>query len=119
MANSPANPENRPLTTDDEMRREDPHREQSAAQTNAAADVSSDDAVRPTLLELPATGYPPFEQPLTNWFRERYRRDPTERELGALMTAMNERDAPPPREGPRPDLEGWSTDVSAPPASRR
>ena len=119
MAKRPANLEDRPLKTEEEVRRKDQYRPPPAAQANAAPDDSSDDGAGSMLLELPARGYPPYEQPLTDWFRQKYRRDPTERELGALMAAMNERDAPPPREGPKPDLEGWSTDVSTPPAPRR
>ena len=119
MAKHPANLEDRPFTTGDEVRHNGLQRQQPGIQADAAADGNPDDGAHPTSQELPATGYPPFEQPLTDWFRERYRREPTDRELGVLMAAMNERDAPPPRDGLKPDPEGWRTDVSAPPGSRR
>ena len=125
MSQRPASRENRPFKPSDEQRAplspDQRRMETTAPQTErrlqGAGETGAEDSAQ--LLELPAAGFPPFEQPLTDWFRDKYRRDPTERELGAMMAAMNERDAPPPREGPKPDLKGWRTDLSAPPASRR
>jgi hypothetical protein len=70
-------------------------------------------------IELPVEGYPYSEQSLTDWFRRRHARDPSTRELGALQVALAQRDSTPPHEGPNADLEGWRTDLSAPPADRR
>jgi hypothetical protein len=137
MANRPThNDKDATLRAEEEVRRRDPHSAPPAAtadaddpqaspspdrsrKADALPDEHSGDAARAPLLELPAVGFPPFEQPLTDWFHQKYRRAPTERELGAMMAAMNERDAPGPRVGPKPDLEGWRTDLSAPPAPRR
>jgi hypothetical protein len=71
------------------------------------------------MIELPAPGYPISEQSLTDWFRQRYGRTPSERELGSLMAAMAERNSTPPHEGPRADLEGCQTDPAAEPPARR
>jgi hypothetical protein len=62
------------------------------------------------MVELPAPGYPMSEQSLTDWFRQKYGREPTEREIGALMSAMADRESTPPHEGARAEPEGWRTD---------
>jgi hypothetical protein len=58
-------------------------------------------------LEVPAPGFPPSEVPLRAWFRQRHGRDATELEIGALMQAMAEREAPPRPEDPHPEPGGW------------
>lgn len=68
--------------------------------------------------ELPAEGYPIAEVAVTDWFRGRYGRAPTERELGAVMGAMAQREATPPRRGPDADPQGWAVFPPAP-ATRR
>ena len=88
-------------------------------EADAANDQHSADSGPAMLSELPAVGFPPFEQPLSEWFRQKHRREPTELELGAIMAAMNERDAPEPRVDPKPDPEGWRQGISTPPATRR
>lgn len=69
--------------------------------------------------DLPARGYPPFEQSVADWFYQKYARAPTERELGLLMSAMAERDATSPRTGPNADAQGSHSDPSAAPTTRR
>ena len=69
--------------------------------------------------ELPAAGYPPSEQALTDWFRRTHGREPTELEIGRIFAEMAQRDATPPHDGPHSDAEGWRVDPVAPPATRR
>jgi hypothetical protein len=57
-------------------------------------------------MELPAPGFPASEQDLSDWFRTKHGREPSERELGALMAAMAQREATPPHNGARVDLDG-------------
>lgn len=70
-------------------------------------------------MELPVLGYPINEESIISWFQQRYHRAPTSQETGAIMDAMAQREATPPVEGPIADAQGWTTDVSAPPADRR
>jgi hypothetical protein len=72
-----------------------------------------------TPVDLPVPGYPYSEQALTAWFQQTKGREPSDREVGALMNAMAQRDATPPHQGPEPDPHGWATTPSAPPATRR
>lgn len=70
-------------------------------------------------IELPAPGYPYSQEAVRSWFRSTYSRVPSERELGALMNAMAQRDFTPPHVGPEADPHGWETTPSGPPATRR
>ena len=40
---------------------------------------------KPAAMDLPAPGYPVSEEAVGHWFRQRYQRQPTEQELGAIM----------------------------------
>jgi hypothetical protein len=71
------------------------------------------------MVELPAPGYPISEQSLIDWFRQKYGREPTEQEVGALMSAIAERESTPPHEGPQADPKGWRTGPGATPDTRR
>jgi hypothetical protein len=57
----------------------------------------------PAVTELPVPGYPISEAAVGDWFLRTYGREPTERELGAVMDAMARREATPPVEGPVED----------------
>jgi len=70
-------------------------------------------------MQLPARGYPMSEQAVSEWFRQTYRREPAELEVGAIIDAMARRETTPPEVGPRAEPEGWSTGVATPPATRR
>jgi hypothetical protein len=75
----------------------------------------------PAPSELPAEGYPYSEPGLRDWFRRTYAREATERELGALMSAMATRDDKAGPGEPRPEPGGWRVEpVAAPdPPGRR
>jgi hypothetical protein len=70
-------------------------------------------------MELPVPGYPVNEESVISWFRQRYKREPTTQETGAILDAMAQRDSTPPLSDSVEDPRGWTTDVSAPPADRR
>ncbi len=70
-------------------------------------------------LELPATGYPISEEAAEHWFRDRYWREPTEQEIGAIIGEMAQREATPPHDGPNASAGGWVVGPSAAPATRR
>ena len=70
-------------------------------------------------MELPVAGYPISEEAVVNWFQETHGRAPSELETGAIMDAMARREAAAPAEIPASDPQGWRTDQSAPPATRR
>ena len=57
-------------------------------------------------MELPAPGFPASEQDLTDWFRKKYGREPSDRELGVIMAALAQRESTPPHDRPNADLEG-------------
>ncbi|MGE0224353.1 MAG: hypothetical protein AB7F35_07665 [Acetobacteraceae bacterium] len=59
-------------------------------------------------MELPALGYPPTEEAVTDWFVRTYGRPPNEGETGAILDAMARRDSTPPQTGPVADPRGWS-----------
>jgi hypothetical protein len=54
-------------------------------------------------MELPAAGYPISEDAVTHWYEQTYQRLPTDGEMGAILSAMAQRDATSPRIGPAPD----------------
>jgi hypothetical protein len=62
---------------------------------------------RPVPAELPAPGYPVSEEAVEYWFRGRYGCAPTEQEIGAIIGAMAQREATPPRRGPDASAHGW------------
>lgn len=70
-------------------------------------------------LQLPVAGYPISEDAVAHWFRQTYRRPPTDKELGAIIDAMAERETTPPHVGPHSEADGWKLGPSAPPAGRR
>ncbi|HET8995477.1 MAG TPA: hypothetical protein VFN42_02305 [Acetobacteraceae bacterium] len=70
-------------------------------------------------LQLPVDGYPISEDAVAHWFQQTYRREPTDLELGAIISAMAERETTPPHVGPHAEPEGWKVGPSAPPADRR
>jgi len=70
-------------------------------------------------VQLPVPGYPISEDAVAHWFQQTYGRQPTDRELGAIIDAMAERETTPPHVGPHADPEGWKIGPSAPPATRR
>lgn len=59
------------------------------------ADITQNEAMR---VELPARGYPPSEEAVSNWFRARFGRDPTELALGVIIGAMEQREATKPQD---------------------
>jgi hypothetical protein len=69
--------------------------------------------------ELPSPGYPPSEDAVSHWFRDRYGRTPSEQEIGAILGEMAQREATPPHRGPRATAHGWVVGPYATPASRR
>lgn len=71
------------------------------------------------MIELPAPGYPLSEQSLIDWFRQKYGREPTEREVGTLMSAMAEQGSTPSDEGPQADPEARQTDPGVAPTTKR
>lgn len=76
------------------------------------------DAAPPAVTELPVEGYPVAAEAVTEWFRRRHGRLPTEQELGAIMLAMAQRETTPPvREAPH--LDGWTAYEGIPAATRR
>jgi hypothetical protein len=68
--------------------------------------------------ELPAPGYPASEEAIENWFHDRYGRAPTERELGAIIGEMAQREATAPNRGPDAVPQGWVIGPETP-ATRR
>jgi hypothetical protein len=70
-------------------------------------------------VQLPVPGYPMSEQAVTDWFRLTYHREPSELEVGTIIDAMARREVTLPEVGPRAEPDGWSTGISAPPATRR
>lgn len=76
------------------------------------------DKITPTTKDLPALGYPVSEEAVEHWFRQRHGRAPTERELGAIIGEMAQREATQPHRGPDADPQGWLTFPPAP-ATRR
>jgi hypothetical protein len=46
-----------------------------------------------TEVELPARGYPPSEEAVSNWFGGRFGHELTELELGVIIGAMAQREA--------------------------
>jgi hypothetical protein len=85
-------------------------------QAELAAGSEADSAAPP---QLPVAGYPISEEAVTYWFQHRYEREPTDRELGAIIDAMARREATPPHSGPESEPLGWTVGPSAPPADRR
>lgn len=75
-----------------------PGRPQTAPRTNEAD----------TTLQLPVAGYPISEDAVAHWFQNTYQRRPTDRELGAIIDAMAQREATPPHAGPNSEPEGWT-----------
>ena len=69
---------------------------------------------KPAAMDLPAPGYPVSEEAVGHWFRQRYQRQPTEQELGAIMGEMAKREATPPHRGPDADAQGWATGPAVP-----
>lgn len=61
-----------------------------------------------TTLQLPVAGYPISEDAVADWFQRTYQRAPTDRELGAIIDAMAQREATPPHVGPNSEPEGWT-----------
>jgi len=60
-------------------------------------------------VELPARGYPPSEEAVSNWFRGRVGREPAELELGMIIGAMAQREATRPHDHGAPPTEAWIT----------
>jgi hypothetical protein len=71
--------------------------------------------VRRAAPDLPALGYPVAEDAVEHWFQQRYKRLPTEQELGAIMGEMAQREATPPHHGPNATEQGWVTGPAVPP----
>ncbi len=61
-----------------------------------------------TTLQIPVAGYPISEDAVADWFQRTYQRPPTDRELGAIIDAMAQREATPPHVGPNSEPEGWT-----------
>ena len=57
-------------------------------------------------MELPVAGYPISEEAVTNWFEQTHGRLPSERETGAIMDAMAQREASQPVKAPVSDSNG-------------
>jgi hypothetical protein len=70
-------------------------------------------------LPLPAPGLPISAAAVTAWFVRTYGREPSDREVGAIIDAMAERESTSPRVGPHADPQGWSLGPVARPATRR
>ena len=68
---------------------------------------------------LPAPGVPITEHAVAEWFARAYGREPNDREVGAIINAMAERESTSPRVGPNPEPQGWSVGPAAHPATRR
>jgi len=69
--------------------------------------VTRDFVMHGLVTTLPAEGYPYSEQGLRDWFCREHGREPTERELGALMSEMATRDDKAGPGEPRPESNGW------------
>ena len=69
--------------------------------------------------QLPALGYPISEHAVADWYEQTHGRQPTDREVGAIIDAMAQREATSPRVGPTSEPEGWAVGPSAHPATRR
>lgn len=68
---------------------------------------------------LPLEGFPASSQPVAQWFRDRFGREPGDAELGEILVRMAARGATPPVEQTGAGSDTFTTGDSAPPADRR